>query len=118
MNFELDSKYLEIQQAARELARSIEPLAEEADESSEVHPGVLAALQESGLSELMVPTEYGGRFERLDPLAICVVREVLMATSSHADSLFALQGIGSYAITLAGSPEASWSSYSSCRCYS
>jgi acyl-CoA dehydrogenase len=28
-----------------------------------------------------------------------------MATSSHADSLFALQGIGSYAITVAGSPE-------------
>ena len=103
MNFELDSKYLEIQREARELARSIEPLAEEADESSEVHPGVLAALQKSKLSELMVTTKYGGRFERLDPLAICVVREVLMATSSHADSLFALQGIGSYAVTLAGS---------------
>jgi len=31
-----------------------------------------------------------------------VVREVLLATSSHFDSLFALQGIGSYAITLSG----------------
>jgi acyl-CoA dehydrogenase len=51
----------------------------------------------------MVPAEYGGRSERIDPLAICVAREVLMATSSHADSLFALQGIGSYAITTAGS---------------
>ncbi len=110
MNFELEPKYLQIQQQAREFAHSIEPLAEEADESSEVHPGVLAALQESGLSELMVTTEYGGRFERLDPLAICVVREVLMATSAHADSLFALQGIGSYAITVAGSPDqrAAW----------
>ena len=110
MNFELDPKYLEIQQQAREFAQSIEPLAEEADESSEVHADVLAALQNSGLSELMVTTEYGGRFERLDPLAICVVREVLMATSAHADSLFALQGIGSYAVTLAGSPEqrAAW----------
>ena len=28
-----------------------------------------------------------------------------MATSSHLDSLFALQGIGSYAITVSGSPE-------------
>ena len=110
MNFELDPKYLEIQQQAREFAQSIEPLAEEADESSEVHAGVLAALQNSGLSELMVTTEYGGRFERLDPLAICVVREVLMATSAHADSLFALQGIGSYAVTVAGSPDqrAAW----------
>ena len=110
MNFNLDPKYLEIQEQAREFARSIEPLADEADESSEVHPGILAALRESGLSELMVTTEFGGRFERLDPLAICVVREVLMATSSHADSLFALQGIGSYAITVAGTTDqrSSW----------
>jgi len=105
MNFDLDPKYLEVQQQAREFARSIEPLAVEADESSEVHSGVLSALQNSRLSELMVTTEFGGRFERLDPLAICVVREVLMATSSHADSLFALQGIGSYAITVAGTAD-------------
>lgn len=105
MNFELDSKYLEIQQQARELAQSIDYLAIEADASSEVHAGVLAALRTSGLTDLMVPGEYGGRFKRIDPLAICVVREALMSTSSHLDSLFALQGIGSYAITAGGSSE-------------
>ena len=110
MNFELDTPYLEIQQQARDFALEIEPIAVEADEMSEIHPGVLAALRKSGLCEFMVPEEYGGRSERLDPLAICVVREVLMATSAHADSMFALQGIGSYAITAAGSPEqrATW----------
>jgi acyl-CoA dehydrogenase len=110
MNFELDASYLEIQQQARDFAHAIEPIAVEADEMSEIHPGVLAAFRESGLSDLMVPEEYGGRSERLDPLAICVVREVLMATSAHADSMFALQGIGSYAITVAGSPDqrSSW----------
>jgi len=92
MKFELDAPYLEIQQQARGFARAIEPIAVEADEMSEIHPGVLAALRESGLSDLMVPAEYGGRSERLDPLAICLVREVLMATSAHADSMFALQG--------------------------
>jgi acyl-CoA dehydrogenase len=58
----------------------------------------------------MVPAEFGGRAKQLDPLAICIVREALMATSSHLDSLFALQGIGSYAITVGGSPEqrAAW----------
>ena len=95
MNFELDAPYLEIQRQARDFARAIDPVAVEADEMSEIHPVVLAALRESGLSDLMVPAEYGGRTERLDPLAICVVREVLMATSAHADSMFALQGIGS-----------------------
>jgi acyl-CoA dehydrogenase len=105
MNFELDAPYLEIQRQAREFVRAIEPLAAEADEMSEIHPGILSALRESGLSDLMVPAEYGGRTERLDPLAICVVREALMATSAHADSMFALQGIGSYAVTVAGTAE-------------
>lgn len=104
MNFTLGAKYLEIQQEARAFARSIEAMATEADEMSEIHPGILKALRQSALSELMVPAEYGGRFERLDPLAICIVREALMGTSAHADSLFALQGIGSYAITAAGTP--------------
>ena len=80
-------------------------MAGEADEMSEIHPGMLEALRRSALSQLMVPAEYGGRFEQLDPLAICIVREALMATSAHADSLFALQGIGSYAITAAGTPD-------------
>jgi len=110
MNFELDTQTLEIQRQARELAASIENIAVEADESNDVHPGVLDALRASQLSELMVPAEFGGRAKQLDPLAICIVREALMATSSHLDSLFALQGIGSYAITVGGSPEqrAAW----------
>ena len=103
MNFDLDPAYLAIQAQARDLARAVEPLARDADELSTVHPGVLAALQQSGLCALMVPESFGGRSPRPDPLAICLVREVLMATSSHLDSLFALQGIGSYAISVGGS---------------
>jgi len=110
MDFNLDPKYLEIQQEARDLAKSIDHLAAEADASNDLHPEILSALQASSLSNLMVPAAYGGRFEAVDPLAICVVREVLMATSSHMDSLFALQGIGSFAITVGGTDEqrSSW----------
>lgn len=105
MNFELDANHVAIQEEARRLVRSIEHLAVEADESSTIHAGVAEALRSSGLAQLMVPSEFGGRSPRLDPLAICLVREVLMSGSAHADSLFALQGIGSYAITAAGTPE-------------
>lgn len=110
MDFELDPHYRLIQDQARKLARAVEGFAAEADEMSEVHSGVLAELRRSGLCALMVPEEFGGQAGRPDPLAICLVREALMGTSSHADSLFALQGIGSYAITLAGSAEqrATW----------
>lgn len=102
-SFELEGKYRAIQEEARAFARSIEPISAEADEQSELHTGILEALRKSALTQLMVPRQYGGRFERPDPLAICLVREALMGTSSHADSLFALQGIGSYAITAFGS---------------
>lgn len=105
MNFSLDAKYLELQREARTVADAIAPFAAEADECSTLHPGVVAALRDSGLSTLMVPASHGGRYEQIDPLAICVVREVFMAVSSHMDSLFALQGIGSFAITKGGTAE-------------
>lgn len=105
MSFELDDEYLEIQSEARELAASVESIATEADASNVIHPGILAALRSSNLGDLMVTEQYGGRFQKIDPLAICVVREALMASSSHLDSLFALQGIGSYAITVGGTDE-------------
>jgi len=91
-----------VRERARALAAELEPIAAEADASSELHAGVRAALAASGLTALTVPAAWGGAGEKVDPLAVCVVREVLMGTSSHADSLFALQGIGSYAIALGG----------------
>lgn len=105
MGFELEEQYVELMAEAREVAAAAEPLADAADALSEVHPGVRELLAGSRLWELLVPGAHGGRFEDVDPLAVCVVREVLMGTSSHLDSLFALQGIGSYAIAAAGTPE-------------
>lgn len=105
MQFSLDEKYLNIQKTARSLCESIGHIAAEADESSTVHPEIHSALKSSELCRMTVPTEYGGSFDKVDPLAICLTREVMMTTSCHLDSLFALQGIGSYAITVAGSEE-------------
>jgi acyl-CoA dehydrogenase len=53
----------------------------------------------------MVPAAFGGRGERVDSLAVTVVREQLAAESAHLDSLFAMQGIGSFALSVGGSPE-------------
>lgn len=105
MAFELGPDILAIQQEARAVARQVEAFAAEADECSQVHQPTLDVLRTSGLSSLMVPAAYGGRHGRVDPLAVCVVREALMRASSHLDSLFALQGIGSYAIAVAGTDE-------------
>lgn len=105
MAFELGPDILAIQREARAVAGQVAAFAAEADECSHVHPPTLDVLRASGLSSLMVPAAHGGRHERVDPLAVCVVREAFMRASSHLDSLFALQGIGSYAIAVAGTDE-------------
>ncbi len=105
MSFALDTPYKEVLEEARTVASSVEHLAAEADAMSTVHPGMLEALRAAELSSLMVPAAYGGRFEQVDPLAVCVAREALMGVSSHLDSLLALQGIGSFAISVGGSEE-------------
>jgi acyl-CoA dehydrogenase len=102
-SFELSAEHLGVQAEASAVAESVTPLAAEADAMSTVHAGVRERLAGSRLWELVVPASHGGRSETVDPLSIAVAREVLMATCSHADSLFALQGIGSYAITAGGS---------------
>ena len=101
--FELPDRYRELQAEARALAASVADVAAEADESDSVHPQVRARLAASGLAAVTVPAEFGGRFARVDSLAVTVVREVLAGVSAHLDSLFAMQGIGSYPIVAGGS---------------
>ena len=101
--FELPLRYRELQAEARALASSVAGIAAEADDSGSVHPVMRARLAASGLAAVTVPREYGGRFERVDSLAVTVVREVLAGVSAHLDSLFAMQGIGSYPLTAGAS---------------
>jgi acyl-CoA dehydrogenase len=101
----LDPRYAAIREEALALARALEPIAVEADSSHTLHEPTRQLIRDSKLSELVVPARYGGRDETVDPVAICIVREILMSVCSAADSIFALQGIGSYAITAAGTEE-------------
>ncbi len=58
-----------------------------------------SALAAAGLFDLVVPTG------KLDTRALCLAREMLGYVSPRADSIFAVQGLGTHAIFLAGSPE-------------
>ena len=49
--------------------------------------------------------ENGGTADAIDTRAICLIRETLARHSGLADFAFAMQGLGSGAISLAGSPE-------------
>jgi acyl-CoA dehydrogenase len=105
LNFTLAPDDVAVQAEARALGAAVASFAAEADECSVIHEPTREALRASGLAEIMVPAAYGGRRQKVDPFLVCLVREALLPASCHLDSLFALQGIGSYAITLAASDE-------------
>ncbi|MFA5123930.1 acyl-CoA dehydrogenase family protein [Zavarzinia sp.] len=50
-------------------------------------------------------TGYGGQYDVIDTRAICLLRETLGRHSGLADFAFAMQGLGSGAITLHGTPQ-------------
>ena len=101
--YELPRRYQELQVEARALAAAVADRAAVADEADSVDPVIRAALADSGLAAVMVGAEYGGRFDKVDSLAATVVREAIAGTSGHLDSLFALQGIGSFPVSAGGS---------------
>lgn len=101
--FELPVQYRELQAEATTFAVSVADLAERADESNSIDSEMRSRLARSRLTALMVPGEFGGRYDEVDSLAVTVVREALAAVSGHVDSMFAMQGIGSFALGLEGS---------------
>lgn len=103
--FDLTASHRQVQQVARDVAAKVEPFAAEADEAVTVHQGCLDALRDSGLARYVVPKAYGGHDDVLDPLTIAVVREALMYSSAHLDSMFGMQGVGSYSLSVGGSEE-------------
>lgn len=100
--FDLGPQHRKVQEIAREVAAKVEPFADEADEAVTAHQGCLDALRDSGLARYVVPAAYGGHDEVLDPLTIAVVREQLMYSSAHLDSMFGMQGVGSYSLSVGG----------------
>ncbi len=60
-------------------------------------------LGDAGLLRYCVPAPFGGALETLDSRALCIVREHLAQYDALADFAFAMQGLGSGAITLGGS---------------
>jgi len=101
----LGPNHAQLKERALELAEACLPHADRADESDSIDSEILRLLKDSGLAAVQVPARYGGVFEQPDSLAVTVIREQLAASSSHLDSMFAMQGIGSYAISVGGSDE-------------
>ncbi len=64
---------------------------------------LVATLGQGGWLRYCVPAAYGGALEKLDSRTLCIARETLGYYEGLADFSFAMQGLGSGAIGLAGS---------------
>jgi alkylation response protein AidB-like acyl-CoA dehydrogenase len=62
----------------------------------------LGALAGAGLLRECVPAGHGGAAGRVELRALCAVREALAYRDPLYDLMFAMQGLGSYPVTLAG----------------
>lgn len=62
-------------------------------------------LGEAGFLRVCVPAEFGGDSAEIDSRALCIMRETLAYHDGLADFAFAMQGLGTGAISLSGSPD-------------
>jgi acyl-CoA dehydrogenase len=60
-------------------------------------------LAAAGLLRFVVPAAHGGAHEQVRSTPVCIIRQWLARQSGALDTAFAMQGLGSYPITLAGS---------------
>jgi len=101
MEFKFSSQEEELREKMGRIAREeLLPLAPEADESEDLHPGVTDVLRRHGLFRYLIPEEYGGVGLRV--VNLCIIREELSYACVQADTTFAMSGLGSYPIILAG----------------
>ncbi|TQI76625.1 acyl-CoA dehydrogenase [Bosea sp. AK1] len=73
------------------------------DDVDEACRARVAALGAAGFLKAAVPAAYGGLNDKLDVRTLCLAREILAAHDGLADFAFAMQGLGTGAISIAGS---------------
>ena len=101
----------------RELARQLDAWAEEhvhdahGEDVDATCRTLVKQLGHAGwLAHAVAGTAYGGAADVIDTRSICILRETLGYHTGLADFAFAMQGLGSGAISLAGTPQqkAAW----------
>ncbi|HEX7114891.1 MAG TPA: acyl-CoA dehydrogenase family protein [Steroidobacter sp.] len=66
---------------------------------------LVGTMGKAGLTRYCVRAEHGGALENFDSRAICLMRETLAYHDGLADFAFAMQGLGSGALSLAADPQ-------------
>jgi acyl-CoA dehydrogenase len=98
-----DSDHVELRQRARAWVETnlIGGSGAETDIEDEAR-GLVKQLGKAGFTRYAVAQAYGGVRETVHARDLCIMREELARGSALADTMFAMQALGSYPITLAG----------------
>jgi acyl-CoA dehydrogenase len=101
-----DQDHHELRQRARAWveANLIAACAGESDVEIEARR-LVKQLGQAAFTHYAVAKAYGGMREQVHARDLCILREELARGSALADTMFAMQALGSYPITLAGSEE-------------
>ena len=100
-----DDGHRELATGLRRWARGAIPGQEDDDHDVDAACRALVRrLGEAGWLRAAVPAAHGGLREGLDVRSLCITRETLARRSGLADFAFAMQGLGSGAISLQGTP--------------
>ena len=100
----LESQHLALSEELEQFCnQEIEPRSAEQPDYISQARDFLRRLAARGLLRYVVPQACGGIYPHLDIRSLCLIRRALARRSSLADTMFAMQGLGSYPITLAGS---------------
>ena len=99
----LDSDHIELRQRARAWVEInlIAGSGAETDIEDEARR-LVKQLGEAGFTRCVVAQAYGGVRKTVHARDLCIMREELARGSALADTMFAMQALGSYPITLAG----------------
>jgi acyl-CoA dehydrogenase len=83
--------------------QEIKPFEDDEDDINALSKKFVGMMGDAGFLKYTVPAAYGGKHESLDVRSLCICRETLARTTGLADFAFAMQGLGSGAISLFGS---------------
>jgi alkylation response protein AidB-like acyl-CoA dehydrogenase len=97
--FELAPDDRELLEHAEEVGRGLKSHADAA-RPGVLNRGLIAALADAGLVQRLFPAGEEARATEL-----CLIRQGLARTSTHAETAFAMQGLGAYPILQSGTPE-------------
>jgi acyl-CoA dehydrogenase len=102
----LEHRHAVLYEASRSLHKVLEPLERRAEQDVRgAAKSALRALAQAELLRQVVPKANGGALERPEVRALVAIRDGVAQAGGLADAMFALQGLGSLPLTLAGSDE-------------